>query len=95
MRNLEEVFLRFQQHGLCLKEGKCAFLQPFVTYYGLHISKQGIRLTEEHIKELHKAPQPHNVAELHSFLGLVAALSSFILNLSELTHPLLGNKPWK
>lgn len=55
LHNLE-VFLRFQQHGLRLKEGKCAFLQPSVTYYGLHISKQGVRLTEERIKALLKAP---------------------------------------
>ena len=98
LRNLEEVFVRFQRYGLRLKEDKCAFLQPSVTYYGLKISKQGVRLTEQRIKALCNAPQPHNVAELRSFLGLVAALSSFIPNLSELTHPLnelLGNKPWK
>ena len=63
LHNLEEVFHRFQRHGLRLKEGKCAFLQPSVTYCGLHMSKQGVRLTEERIKAPCKAPQPHNVAE--------------------------------
>ena len=40
LHNLE-VFLRFQQHGLRLKEGKCAFLQPSVTYYGLLYPNKG------------------------------------------------------
>jgi len=64
----------------------------------LQISKQSVRVTEERIKAIRKAPQSHNVAKLHSFLGLVAALSSFIPNLSKITHPLnklLGNKAWK
>ena len=45
-----------------------------------------------------QAPHPNNTTELRSFLGLLTALSSFIPNLSELTHPLnelLGNQPWK
>lgn len=56
LHNLEEVFLGFQQYGLYLKEEKCVFLQPSVTYYDLQISKQGARLTEEQTKALHNAP---------------------------------------
>ena len=98
MRNLEEVFQRFLKHGLRLKREKCAFLQPSVKYYGLCISKEGVSITRERLEAIHNAPHPNNITELRSFLGLLATLSSFIPNLSELAHPLndlLGNKPWK
>ena len=45
-RNLEEVFLRFQWHGLRLRQDKRAFMQPSVTHYSMHISKQGVPFTE-------------------------------------------------
>ena len=98
MQNLEEVFQRFQKYGLRLRKEKCAFLQSSVKYYGLCISKEGVSITKERLEAIHIAPHPNNITELHSFLGLLSTLSSFIPNLSELAHPLnelLCNKPWK
>ena len=83
--NLEEVFLRFQWHGLRLKEDKCAFLQPSVTYYGLHISKQGVKLTEERIKALRKAPQRCRIA---LFFGLSSSIKQFYSKLVRTNTPL-------
>ena len=62
------------------------------------ISKEGVSLTEDRVAAIQNAPNPSNITKLCSFLGLLAALSSFIPNLSELAHPLnelLGNKPWE
>ena len=98
LHNLEEVFNRFMKYGLRLKREKCAFLQPSVKYYGLCISKEGVSLTEDRVAAVQNAPHLSNITKLHSFLGLLAALSNFIPNLSELAHPLnelLGNKLWE
>ena len=98
LHNLKEVFQRFQSHGLRLKAEKCAFLQPSVKYYGLCISKEGVSMTKDRVEAIQNAPHPSNITKLRSFQGLLAALSSFIPNLSKLAHSLnelLGNKPWE
>ena len=67
-------------------------------YFGLRFSARGIQPTGERVKAIRDAPTPFNVTELHSFIGLLAALINFIPKLSTLARPLnelLGNKPWK
>ena len=97
LKNLEKVFERFRKYGLRLKAEKCSFMQPMVVYYGLCISKDGVKPTKEKVEAIKQAPVPKNQTELRSFLGMVAALSTFIANLPTLTHPLnhlLGKRPW-
>ena len=97
LKNLEAVFKQFLKFGLRVKLPKCVFMAPSVIYFGLRFSEKGLQPTDEKVKAIKDAPTPHNVTELRSFLGMVAALTNFIPKLSTLTHPLyelLGNKPW-
>ena len=94
LKNLEVVFKQFLKFGLRVKLTKCVFMAPSVIYFGLRLSEKRLQPTDEKVKD---APTPHNVTELRSFLGMVAALTNFIPKLSTLAHPLyelLGNKPW-
>ena len=97
LNNLEAVFKQFLKFGLRVKLPKCLFMAPSVIYFGLRFSEKGLQPTDEKVKAIEDAPTPHNVTELRSFLGMVAALTNFIPRLSTLAHPLyelLGNKPW-
>ena len=72
-------------------------MAPSVIYFGLRFSDKGLQPTDEKVRAIKEAPAPHNVTELRSFLGMLAALTNFIPKLSTLAHPLyelLGNKPW-
>ena len=88
LRNLGEVLDRLQRHGICLKQGKCAFMQASVEYLGHLVDAQGIHVTSGKVEAVRQAPSPSNVTELKSFLGLLNYYGKFIPHLSTLLHPL-------
>ena len=86
-RNLDEVLRRLQEHGVRLKQEKCSFFKDSVEYLGHHISKAGIHTTQEKTKAILDAPEPKNIQELRSFLGLLNYYAKFIPNLASLLYP--------
>ena len=68
---LADVLDRLHRYSLHLKLPKCEFLKPEVVYLGLRISAEGLQPVEEKISAVKRAPVPHNVNELRSFLGMV------------------------
>ena len=85
---LEEVLKRLSNAGLRLKRNKCIFLAPSVDYLGYRVDAQGIHPTAEKVKAIQEAPQPTNVSELKSYLGLLTYYSRFLPNLSTTLAPL-------
>lgn len=74
-----------------MSHSKCAFLSPSVEYEGHRVMPQAyihVRITPSKVEAICRAPQPCNVQELWSFLGLVHYYGKFLLNLSTLLHPL-------
>ena len=69
--NLEEVLKRLEDAGLRLKKEKCSFLMPEVEYLGHQINRVGLQPTEAKVQAVAEAPEPQQVDELRSFLGLV------------------------
>ena len=88
LENLEKVLQRLQQYGLRLKREKCFFMQTSVEYLGYIINAEGLHATPAKIEAIANAPQPRNVQELRSFLGLVNYYGKFIQNMSTVAHPL-------
>ena len=88
LRNLAEVFDRLEKHGVRIKEGKCSFMQTSVEYLGHRIDAEGLHTTPSKLDAIVNAPEPKNVQELHSFLGLLNYYGRFIQNLSTILHPL-------
>ena len=78
LENMEKVLQRLQQYRLRLKKEKCFFLQPSVEYLGYIIDAEGLHATPQKIEAIVNAPQPRNVQELRSFLGLVNYYGKFI-----------------
>ena len=88
LRILEQVLAHLQEYGLRLKKEKCSFMKSSVEYLGHIVDKDGLRATPAKVKAITNAPEPRNVHELRSFLGLVNYYGKFIHHLSTVTQPL-------
>ena len=71
-----------------LKKSKCLFMALEVEYLGHKVNSEGIHPTADKVKAIQDVPQPHNVTELKSFLGLLSYYSKFLLNMSTTLSPL-------
>ena len=95
---LKLVFERFRRYNVKLNGTKCKFFQKDVQYLGHQICAEGIRPLQNKVEAIQGAPQPRDVSELKSFLGMINFYGKFIPNLSEQLHPLHGllhhNAPW-
>ena len=88
LQNLENVLQRLQQYNIRAKRSKCAFMCESVDYLGHRIDATGLHTLSSKVKAVQNAPQPKNVQELRSFLGLLHYYGKFLPNLATLLHPL-------
>ena len=61
---------------------------PRFQYLGHQINAEGIHTTQSKLEAIVKVPEPKNLQELHSFLGLLNYYSKYISNLLTIVHPL-------
>ena len=98
IQNLEEVLRRLKQWGFRLKKAKCYLLQPSVEYLGFKVDADGLHTTTSKVEAILNSPQPTDVRQLRSFLGLVHYYGRFVPDLATITHPLnellRKNKKW-
>ena len=64
LSNLAEVLRRLETSGMNLKEEKCTFLLPSVSYLGHIISAVGLCTDTGKVWAIVEAPEPQNVSEL-------------------------------
>ena len=88
LNNLQKVFERLQEYGVQLKRSKCSFMSTSVEYLGYKIDAKGLHTTPQKVEAIQQAPNPKNVQQLRSFLGLVHYYGKFIPNLATITEPL-------
>ena len=88
LQSLEEVFRQLSNEGITVKHSKCAFLTTKVEFLGHVIDQDGLRTSDTKVQAILNAPQPQNVQQLRSFLGLVNYYGKFVSNLSSTLHPL-------
>jgi hypothetical protein len=88
LANLAQVLQRLQSAGMRLKSSKCAFLLSSVSYLGHIISAEGLRTAESKVQAVVDAPNPKNLSELRSFLGMVNYYGKFLPNLATTLAPL-------
>jgi transposase InsO family protein len=88
MERLEGVLDRLRDAGLKLKPGKCFLFQKELTYLGHVISGEGIQTDKTKIQNILDWPEPRNVKDLRSFLGLAKYYSRFVEGFSDLAGPL-------
>ena len=86
--NLQEVLRRLEDHGFRVIRDKCAFMQLSVEYLGHRVNAQGLHPLESKKDAISQAPEPENLQQLRSYLGLLNYYGRFIPNLATVAHPL-------
>lgn len=86
--NLRSCLQRLQEHDLHVNRNKCSFFNEKIEYLGHIIELNKISKSPGKVQAIKEMPRPANVDDLRRFLGLVTYYSSFIPNLSTMTHPL-------
>ena len=98
VHNLSQVLARLESAGVRLKKGKCAFLLPSVSYLGHVICAEGLKTERSKVRAIIEAPEPRNVGELRSFLG-VTYYGKFLPDLATTLAPLYQllrkRTPWE
>ena len=88
LAHLEEVLARLKRYGVQAKIAKCEFNKPSVEYLGHKVDALGLHTTEKKVEAVLKAPNPKNLTELRSFLGLLHYYNKFLPNISSVLQPL-------
>ncbi|CAD6198484.1 unnamed protein product [Caenorhabditis auriculariae] len=87
-RNLEALFDRIHNYGFRVRLPKCNFLMPEIRYLGHIIDKDGRRPDPEKVRAITKMPQPKDVQQLRSFLGMITYYGNFIDKMRQIRTPL-------
>ena len=85
LRNLNRVMDRLGSARLTLKESKCVLMTVSVEYLGHVIDRN---LSQEKLRAIQEAPEPHNITELKSFLGQLNYYAKFLPSLANVLFPL-------
>ena len=89
INNLDQVLRRFADAGLKLKPRKCQLFKKEVEFLGHVINESGVSTDPGKIDCIKYWPQPSNVKEIRSFLGLCSYYRRFIADYSHLAKPLM------
>lgn len=85
---VDQVLNRLMQYGVKINGAKSEFFKNSLTFLGHRLDANGIHPSEELTETITKTPQPKNVTQLRSYLGLLNYYGKFLPNLSTLLHPL-------
>lgn len=88
VRNLEKVLQVASEAGLVINWQKCKFLRKRVEFLG-HILESGyVSPSERKIEAVKNFPEPTNIKQLQSFLGLSGYFRKFVPQYSLIARPL-------
>jgi hypothetical protein len=88
LEHLRQVFTLLAQDQWHIKLSKCKFAQTEISYLGHVISAQGVATDPSKVVDILSWPQPTNVKELRSFLGLSGFFRRFVRHYAIISMPL-------
>jgi len=87
-RLLAEVLKRLRANNYYASREKCYFAQEELVFLGHKVSGQGIQPLYDRLESVKAWPQPNNVQEVRSFLGLCSFYRKFIKRFAHIAGPL-------
>ena len=85
---LDVVLEKLMKAGLKLNRKKCEFFAKQITYLGHVFDEHGVRPNPEKVRAILDAPEPQNLTQLKSFIGICTFYSRFLANFSSYMEPL-------
>lgn len=85
---LNSVLAVVRERGILLNNKKCEFGVQQTEFLGHHLSRAGVKPTDEKIQSVRSFRAPRTAEEVRSFLGLVSYIGRFIPDLATKTHSL-------
>ena len=76
-----------RENKLYINQKKSEFFLEEIRYLGHIISKDGIRMDPEKLEVINGWPEPRNLHELRSFIGMCVYYRRFIENISLIAGP--------
>lgn len=86
--NVYKTIQRLNEYSVQVNLSKCTFFEKSVEYLGHKIDANGIYPTGEKVKAILEAPQPKNLKQLKSYVGMLNFYNKFIPMLSNKLRPL-------
>ena len=85
---LIKVLSSLEDSGLTVNLKKCEFFCNQVTFCGYTINKDGVRPMQSNVDAVLDAPEPANVSEVKSFLGMLNYYQNYLPSLSTVAEPI-------
>ena len=89
VKHLADIFEWLRQAGLRLKPSKCHFGKQELLIIGYIVNKDGISCDPDKPKAISQLPQPQNVKELRSVLGMANYYRQCVPDYASIAQPLV------
>src|ERR1700688_2451949 len=87
-KHLRIVLETLRENKLYAKLSKCEFYSKEISFLGHVINEHGIKMEPSKVDAVSKRPQPKNVHDIRSFLGLAGYYCRFVKDFSKIASPL-------
>lgn len=87
-RKLEKLLQRLREKNMKLNKSKMRLCQPSVRFFGHLLTSEGVKADPLKIAAIERMPEPKNVKEVQTFLGMITYLAKFLPSLSTIAEPL-------
>eukprot|EP00253_Pinus_taeda_P029433 PITA_29433 len=88
LHDLNQIFQRCKRYGISLNPKKSFFALDQGKLLGFVVSRDGIYIDPDRIKEISEIPFPHNKKLMQSFLGQINFVKRFVPDFSHIILPL-------
>jgi hypothetical protein len=88
MDHVRQTLSVLSRHGVKLKLSKCQFGMNRIRYLGHVLDGEGVHVDPEYIRAVMEMPDPTNVSELRTFLGMAGYYRGFIPAYAKMAQPL-------